>query len=73
YARMGPTEMRLIAVLINTAVFFFGNPSFVLLQRSITVFDAAVMIIAVALMAAFAVTSLRYASSLVGIDSTPDA
>ncbi|MFN2148148.1 MAG: CDP-alcohol phosphatidyltransferase family protein [Anaerolineales bacterium] len=73
YARIGPTEMRLIAVLINAAVFFFGNPSFNLLQRSITLFDAAVMIIAVALMVAFAVTSLRYASSLVGIDSTPES
>ena len=72
YARIGPTEMRLIAVLINAAVFFFGNPSFLFLQRSVTLFDAAVLIIAVALMIAFAVTSLRYGSSLVGIDSTPE-
>jgi archaetidylinositol phosphate synthase len=73
YARIGPTEMRVIAVLINTAVFFFGNPSFTFLRRSITVFDAAVIIIAIALMSAFAVTSLRYATSLVGIDSSPEA
>jgi hypothetical protein len=58
--------------LINLAVFIFGNPGFTLLQRTITLFDAAVMIIAIALMVAFAVTSLRYASSLIGIDGAPE-
>ena len=72
YARIGPTEMRVIAILINLAVFLFGNPGFTLLQRTITLFDAAVMIIAIALMVAFAVTSLRYASSLIGVDSSPE-
>jgi len=73
YARIGPTEMRVIAVLINAAVFFFGNPSFNLVERSITLFDALVMVIAIVLMVAFAVTSLRYAYSLVGIDHEPHA
>lgn len=69
YARIGPTEMRVIAILINLVVYFFGNPSFTLFERSLTLFDSVVMVIAIALMLAYAITSLRYVFSLAGIDA----
>ena len=69
YARIGPTEMRAIAILINLVVFFFGNPGYSLFGRTITLFDSVVMVIAIALMVVYASTSIRSAFRLAGIDS----
>jgi archaetidylinositol phosphate synthase len=33
YAKIGPTEMRIVAIIFNTAVFFFGNPQLSLLGK----------------------------------------
>jgi archaetidylinositol phosphate synthase len=68
YAKIGPTEMRVLAVLINVALFFFGNPIFELLGFEITVFDAVVVVIAVVLLSAFAITSLSFTRALRYID-----
>jgi hypothetical protein len=27
YAKIGPTELRLIIILVNTLIYFFGNPA----------------------------------------------
>ena len=46
YAKIGPTEMRLIIILINTWIFFAGNPILDLGPIPITVFDLFILIIA---------------------------
>lgn len=68
YAKLGPTEVRIIAILINTMVFFFGNPEFEVFNLAFTAFDGAILIIAALLMIIFTYTSLRSARDLVGID-----
>jgi phosphatidylglycerophosphate synthase len=53
YARVGPTELRVFAILANIAIFFLGNPEFELLQLKLTVFDAVIAVIAILLFATF--------------------
>jgi archaetidylinositol phosphate synthase len=57
YARIGPTEMRLIAILANTSFYFVGNPVIKTAYQPVSVFDLVVLIIAVVLMVAFIVTT----------------
>lgn len=61
YARIGPTELRVVAVLANALVFFFGNPGFNLPVLRLTAFDLLVLVLAAALFAAFVVTGVRQA------------
>lgn len=56
YGRIGPTEMRVAAVGVNTAIFFLGNPVLPLWQ--LTVFDLLVALVAAAEICAFCVLSL---------------
>jgi phosphatidylglycerophosphate synthase len=49
YARIGPTEMRLIAIIANIAIYFFGNPDVVVGNISLSVFDWLIALIAIAL------------------------
>jgi archaetidylinositol phosphate synthase len=69
YAKIGPTEVRVIAIIANTLVFFFGNPVYELIGVEITAFDSLILVIAVLLMTFFLTTSIRYGRSLVGVDS----
>lgn len=59
YARIGPTEMRLLAVIANTVIFFVGNPTLQLAGISTTVFNLVVAVIAAALIAVFIYSSIR--------------
>ena len=68
YAKIGPTEMRVVAILINTGLFFFGNPLINLLGFEISVFDTVVVLIAIVLLSAFAITSLSFTRALRFID-----
>ncbi len=61
YARIGPTELRVVAVLANALVFFFGNPGFNLPVLRLTAFDLLVLVLAAAMFAAFVVTGVRQA------------
>jgi phosphatidylglycerophosphate synthase len=72
YAKIGPTEMRVLAILINIALFFFGNPVVELLGAEITVFDMVVVAIAIALLSAFAITSLSFTRKLRYIDQAEE-
>ena len=58
YARIGPTELRVVAVLVNTLVFFFGNPIVYYGFGSTTVFNGIVVIIAFVLFMAFLITTM---------------
>jgi phosphatidylglycerophosphate synthase len=68
YARFGPTEMRLIAVLANSAVFFFGNPVVRFFLGELTVFDLIVFVIAILLFIVFIVTATNQAIKWKDID-----
>ena len=69
YAKIGPTEVRLIAIVANLLVFFFGNPGFDFFGSQITVFDSLVLVIALLLTTFFLTTSIQYGRDLVGVDS----
>ncbi len=69
YAKIGPTEVRLIAILANTLVFFFGNAGYTILGIEITPFDTLILVIALLLFSLFSGTSIRYGRALVGVDS----
>ncbi|MCJ7659396.1 MAG: CDP-alcohol phosphatidyltransferase family protein [Anaerolineales bacterium] len=62
--KLGPTEIRAIAILINVFIFFFGNPSINLPTGGTTVIDLAVLIIALALFLIFIGSSLQQARQL---------
>ena len=46
YGKLGPTEVRVIAILVNTFVFFFGNPQIQLTLLSLSFFDLVLVVIA---------------------------
>ncbi|MDF1499017.1 MAG: CDP-alcohol phosphatidyltransferase family protein [Anaerolineales bacterium] len=59
YIKLGPTEMRLIAILLNTSVFLFGNPILPIPGSPTSAFDAFVLLIAALLISVFTATSIR--------------
>ena len=63
YAKIGPTEMRLIAIIVNILLFFFGNPQLRLTpDYSISAADIVILIMAIALFITFIISTLREAS-----------
>lgn len=62
YAKIGPTEMRLIAVLVNTLVYTFGNPRIGLGPAALRVFDWIIAVIAAAEVVIFLTSTLREAA-----------
>ena len=63
YAKIGPTEMRLIAIIVNILLFFFGNPQLRLTSDySISAADIVILIMAIALVITFIISTLREAS-----------
>jgi archaetidylinositol phosphate synthase len=61
YVRIGPTEMRLIAILVNVLIYFFGNPLINLPFGSTTVFTLIVAIIALLFFVVFSYSSFTKA------------
>ncbi|MBN2045026.1 MAG: CDP-alcohol phosphatidyltransferase family protein [Anaerolineales bacterium] len=46
FGKLGPTEVRVIIILINTAVFFLGNPKFeVVFNWTLTLYDMLLLIV----------------------------
>lgn len=64
YGKLGPTEIRAIAILINTFIFFFGNPTINLPIGSTGIVDIAAFIVALALFFIFIGSSLQQARQL---------
>ena len=63
YAKIGPTEMRLIAIIVNILLFFFGNQHLRLTSDySISAADIVILIMAIALFVTFIISTLREAS-----------
>lgn len=64
YIRLGPTEMRLTAILANTVVFFIGNPLVKLPFGTYTFYDLVVSVLAMLFFGAFAVMVITQAREL---------
>lgn len=67
YGKIGPTELRLIVIIANTAVLILGNPIIIPLG-TISVFDLVSIAIAVGLGTVFVVSTIKYAISLAELD-----
>lgn len=64
YGRLGPTESRAIAILLNTAMFFFGIQNFKLFGATFSTYDIVVAAIALLLFSFFINTAAREARRL---------
>ena len=49
YGKLGPTEVRLIAIAANTFVYFLGNPTFKVLSFDLSIYDWVVILIIIIL------------------------
>lgn len=68
YGKLGPTEVRALAVLANTLVFFGGNPVYNLSFVSISLFDLFGVVIALLLFGIFIFSTLAQARALADVD-----
>ncbi|MEA3439586.1 MAG: CDP-alcohol phosphatidyltransferase family protein [Chloroflexota bacterium] len=64
YGKFGPTEVRVLAILANTAMFFFGTAVILREPIDISIYDVFVAIVAVALYGIFIGKSLQQAKIL---------
>lgn len=71
YARIGPTEMRVIAIIVNVAIFTFGNPVVKIGNLALTVFDLIIAVIALALFLVFIVSTSTEALAWRKVDLYP--
>lgn len=71
YSRVGPTELRIVLVAANTAIFAWGNPAFEVAGVSLTLFDGVVGVVGITLGCAFIATVLRGLAELKDVDHTP--
>lgn len=71
YSKLGPTEVRVILVALNTAMFFFGVRTVNLPFGQFTLYDIPVALIALILFVIFAVSTWTKARELAAIDRPP--
>ena len=64
YGSFGPTEIRAIAILANTVIFFLGNPVVRLFGWNLPLYDLLLGVVAVALYAIFIVSTILRAREL---------
>jgi phosphatidylglycerophosphate synthase len=64
YGRLGPTESRALAVLLNTAIYFFGPQNIVFGQVIFSIYDIFVAALALLLLGFFINTATREARRL---------
>ena len=67
YGGLGPTESRLVAVLLNTAMYFFGFQNMSIFRQQVSVYDIAVAGFAFLLFAFFVNTAIREARRLAAL------
>jgi phosphatidylglycerophosphate synthase len=70
YAKLGPTELRVIVIVANTLLFFVGNPTVRLPIGSVTIFDLFGIAIAAALVITFIISTIKQARYLAKLDAT---
>lgn len=64
FGRIGPTEARIVLVLVNGGIFFFGNEEIRLLSITTTMVDALLASVAAVLFTVFCISVLRHARRL---------
>lgn len=69
YAKIGPTEIRIIFVLANTIIFFLGNPEINLGFGSMSVFNLFVTVIAIVFFITFIILTFTGAVKWAKFDS----
>lgn len=68
YGKVGPTEIRAFAVLMNTVVFFIRNPGFEFSFGTVTLFEFFLGLVTLALFAIFVIYSIRGVAELSDAD-----
>lgn len=68
FLRLGPTEVRLIVILSNAAIFFLGNPVIQLPSGPINLYDIIMIFMAVLFLVVFIVLSIVRAVELSALD-----
>lgn len=64
YGSFGPTEIRAVAILANTLIFFLGNPMVGIFGREIPLYDLLLGIVTIALFSIFIVSTILRAREL---------
>jgi phosphatidylglycerophosphate synthase len=64
YGRFGPTEIRAVAILANTLIFFMGNPVVEILNLNIQLYDLLLGFITLVLYSIFIVSTILRAQQL---------
>jgi phosphatidylglycerophosphate synthase len=67
YTKIGPTEMRVIAILSNTLIFCVGNPTVQLPVGTATIYDMIVAVIAAVLTGGFLVSTVQQARQMAAL------
>lgn len=70
YLRMGPTEVRMILILFNTAMFFFGIPRIEIFSHTVILYDVLALIVIGIMFLLFLVHSIKGAVQLQNADRT---
>lgn len=68
YGKFGPTEVRVLVVLVNIIIFFFGNPAFELFSSQISAFDLFAGGITLVLFVVFVVSTAQQALALAKLE-----
>jgi phosphatidylglycerophosphate synthase len=68
YGKLGPTEVRVLAILANTLIFFFGNPAIRTSWGTLTIFDLVAALIAGILFVIFVFSTLQGARDLAKLE-----
>ncbi len=64
YGKLGPTEIRVLAILVNTYVFFFGDPIIRLPFGDLGFFNLIFLVVAVLLVVIFLISMSKNAAEL---------
>jgi archaetidylinositol phosphate synthase len=59
YGGLGPTESRVVAVLLNTAMFFFGFQNIQIGRQTLSLYDVPVLVVALVLFGFFIDTAIK--------------
>jgi phosphatidylglycerophosphate synthase len=68
YGKLGPTEVRLLAMMANTLVYFIGNPTSQLFSLTLTVYDWLVAAIILIMFSIAILTTVTQARTLARAD-----
>jgi phosphatidylglycerophosphate synthase len=68
YGKLGPTEVRAIAVLVNTYIFFTGHVTYDLFSINLSVFDVVCILISIILFSLFFSNAIKDTIELAKID-----